>query len=323
MRVLITGGYGFIGSHVAEKFYKEGYEVFIIDDLSTGKKENISFKHNHYMLSIEDPKCEEVLKAYHFDVVVHLAAQVSVAKSLVDPRRDTEVNLAGLVNILSLAQKYGAGKFIFASSAAVYGMNEQLPLTEEAACSPISPYGISKWLGEAYCNKWKEIYDLDCIMFRFSNVYGPRQSNEGEGGVVSIFLDRIVQDQPIHIYGDGNQTRDFIYVVDVADAIFRASNTRLIGVYNLSTNTECSVNNLVEIVKEMHGDVEVLYDSPKEGDIYKSVLNNEKVIHGLDWCPMYDMKKGLEQTYHWIKDKRKKEDSTEEVDISQTTPGQF
>ncbi|TQR21202.1 NAD-dependent epimerase/dehydratase family protein [Psychrobacillus vulpis] len=299
MRVLITGGYGFIGSHIADRYYKEGYEVFIIDNFSTGKKENISFKHKNYKLSVEDPKCEEIFKSYHFDVVVHLAAQVSVAKSIVNPREDIEANVVGLVNIITLSQKYQVKKFIFASSAAVYGVNEVIPLKEDEIIKPISPYGISKWIGEEYCNKWKEIHDFESVCFRFSNVYGPRQNNDGEGGVISIFLDRIINNEPIDLFGDGEQTRDFIYVEDVADAIFRASNSNIEGIYNLSTNTEYSINHVIDKMKNIHGDIQTNYKSGRVGDIYKSVLSNQKVKDELDWSPMYDLDEGLERTYNW------------------------
>lgn len=299
MKVLITGGYGFIGSHVADRFYKEDYEVFIIDNMETGNKKNISFKHKSYELAVEDQKCEEIFKAVQFDVVVHLAAQVSVPKSFENPRIDSESNVVGLVNMLTLSKKYNVKKFIFASSAAVYGINENIPLQEEEFCAPISPYGISKWVGESYCQKWREIYDFDCVCFRFANVYGPRQNSQGEGGVVSIFVNNTIQRKSLQIFGDGGQTRDFIYVGDVADAIFRATNSTISGTYNLSTNTETSVNNLVEILKNIHGEVDVKYLQSKKGDIYQSVLSNTKVKDHLDWSPMYDINHGLEMTYEW------------------------
>lgn len=308
MKVLITGGYGFIGSHVAERFFKEGYEVYIIDNLSTGKKENVSFKHKGYILSVEDEKCEEIFKSYDIDVVVHLAAQVSVAKSIVNPREDTSTNAVGLVNILMLAHKYQVKKFIFASSAAVYGTNKNIPLVEEEPYMPISPYGISKWMGESYCQKWKELHNFDSVCFRFSNVYGPRQSNEGEGGVVSIFMDHILQEKTLQIFGDGDQTRDFIYVADIADAIYRAAHSTLHGIFNLSTNTEFSVNELISSLKDIHdGEVMVNYNAARDGDIYRSVLNNQKVKDSLDWSPMYAMHDGLKQTYEWARAKQTKE----------------
>lgn len=299
MKVLITGGYGFIGSHVADRFYKEDYEIFIIDNMETGSKKNISFKHKGYELAVEDPKCEEIFKNVQFDVVVHLAAQVSVPKSFENPRKDTASNVVGLVNMLTLSKKYNVKKFIFASSAAVYGMNENLPLHEEELCEPISPYGISKWVGESYCQKWNEIYGFECVCFRFANVYGPRQNNQGEGGVVSIFVNNTLEKKSLQIFGDGGQTRDFIFVKDIADAIYRASNSHISGTYNLSTNTETSVNDLVEILKNIHGEVKVDYLPAKKGDIYQSVLSNDKVKNHLDWSPIYDIAHGLEMTYEW------------------------
>lgn len=304
MKVLVTGGYGFIGSHIAERFHKEGYEVFIIDDLSSGKLNNVNFKHRGYRLSVEDPKCEEIFSSNRFDAVVHLAAQVNVATSVENPRQDAKSNVLGLVNMLSLASKYKAQKFIFASSAAVYGTSQEIPLPESAACNPISPYGMSKWVGEAYCRKWMELYGLDTLCFRFSNVYGPRQSSIGEGGVISIFMDRIIAGDNIAIHGNGEQTRDFIYVEDIADAIFRASYSPLTGVYNLSTETETSVNSLVDYLEELHGNApELIYQGARDGDIQRSVLNNTKIKKDLDWAPMYGLRPGLARTYDWFKHK--------------------
>jgi UDP-glucuronate decarboxylase len=296
----VTGGYGFIGSHVAERFSKEGYEVFILDNLSTGSKENVTIKHKGYSLSIEDPKCEEVFRSNRFDVVVHLAAQVNVGASIKNPRQDSESNVLGLVNMLTLSSKYKVKKFIFASSAAVYGTNDRVPLLETEVCDPISPYGISKWVGESYCAKWNELYNLETLCFRFSNVYGPRQGGLGEGGVISIFTDRILAGQPLYVHGDGSQTRDFIYVEDVAYALFRASNSYLTGIYNLSTNTECSINSLIDKFGKLQEIKNVNYSDSRPGDIKRSTLSNEKVKRDLDWTPMFDMDEGLSRTYSWF-----------------------
>ncbi|WP_171056278.1 NAD-dependent epimerase/dehydratase family protein [Paenibacillus sinopodophylli] len=300
MKVLISGGYGFIGSHVADRFHKEGYEVFIIDNMSTGRKENINFKHKGYQLSVEDPKCEEIFRSNRFDAVVHLAAQVSVAESVSNPRLDTESNVLGLVNMLTFSKKYNVKKFLFASSAAVYGMNDKLPLVETDKCDPISPYGISKWVGESYCLKWSQLYELDTVCFRFSNVYGPRQGSVGEGGVISIFMDRVISGQTLYIHGDGEQTRDFIYVEDVADAIYRASYSSVLGVYNLSTNSERSINSLVDVLKELQDVKEIKHTPNRAGDITRSTLSNEKIKAELDWSPMYDTDEGLSRTYAWF-----------------------
>ncbi|WP_172954373.1 NAD-dependent epimerase/dehydratase family protein [Solibacillus sp. R5-41] len=299
MKVLITGGYGFIGSHVADRFYKEGYEVHIIDNLVTGKAENIPFKHKFYHLSIDDPKCRDVFADYDFDIVVHLAAQASVATSMHNPTYDAQSNVVGLVQMLKFATEYKVKKFIFASSAAVYGEQSQLPITEDMNTDPISPYGISKLLGEKYCSNWAASQGLSSICFRFSNVYGPRQTHEGEGGVVSIFLNNLLTNNKLTIHGDGNQTRDFIYVEDVAFAIYRASQSTLTGIYNLSTNTEASVIDLIHHYESFHGAIETAQVASREGDIQRSILNNTRIIQDLDWVPMYSLEEGLQKTYEW------------------------
>ncbi|MCG3087997.1 NAD-dependent epimerase/dehydratase family protein [Sporosarcina cyprini] len=297
MKVLITGGYGFIGSHVADRFWKEGYEVVIIDNLSTGQRDRVQFRHKGYMLSVEDAACENVFRAFHFDVVVHLAAQTSVGASVENPVADAESNVLGLVNMLTLATKYGVSKFLFASSAAVYGEPVRLPLAEMDSLNPVSPYGMSKWLGETYCMKWNELYGLDTVSFRLSNVYGPRQGNGGEAGVVSHFITNLLMGRTIEIDGDGEQTRDFIYVTDVADAFLRAAHSQLKGVYNLSTNTETTIQSLASKLVFIHGSGEIVYRSAKNGDIKKSRLNNEKVRDDLDWAPLYSLDEGIEKTY--------------------------
>lgn len=304
MRVLVTGGYGFIGSFVAERFSKEGYEVSIIDNLSTGNKKNVHFKHKSYILSIEERNCEEIFRNNRFDVVIHLAAQASAAASLENPRKDTKSNVLGLSNMLVLSHKYGVKKFIFASSAAVYGMNDQLPLPESAACSPVSPYGINKMIGETYCSKWQEIYGLETLCFRFSHVYGPRQDSLGEGGVVSKFIERAAEGKELIVFGDGGQTRDFIYVEDVADAIYRASYSDLTGIYNLSTNTENSLNDLLEMLRSLHGTASVSYRDIRQGDIYRSALDNARIGNDLDWAPKYSFYEGILRTYDWFKNER-------------------
>ncbi len=308
MRVLVTGGYGFIGSFVAEKFFQEGCEVTIIDDLSTGNKSNLDIKHHSYIHSVEDRNCEEIFRSHRFDVVVHLAAQINVLKSIENPRLDVKTNVLGLTNMLSLARKYGVKKFIFASSAAVYGNNEELPLTEGSACEPISPYGMSKLVGEMYCRKWTELYGLETLCFRFSNVYGPRQGSIGEGGVVSTFMERALAGKELQLHGSGEQTRDFIFVEDVAHAIYRASYTDLTGVYNLSTKTRTSVNRLIEELSDAHGQVKIARKDRRQGDIEHSCLDNSKIGRDLDWAPKYSISDGIAKTYEWFaSDSRKAE----------------
>lgn len=303
MKVLITGGYGFIGSHVAERFHQEGFEVIIIDNLTSGKKENVNFKHKGYILSVEDTTCREIFKSHKIDVVVHLAAQVSVADSLSDPVSDAQTNVVGLVNMLNLAAAYQVKKFIYASSAAVYGEQSTLPVTEQAECSPISPYGISKLSGELYCKKWEELYELDILGFRFSNVYGPRQDSSGEGGVISHFLNRLLAEQCLSVFGDGEQTRDFIYVEDVAFAIYRGANSAQTGIYNVSSNEQISINKLIEVIDGLQPVAGMDFQERRKGDIDHSVLDNERLMRDLDWSPLYSIEEGLSKTlYHFEKE---------------------
>ncbi|TXC91758.1 NAD-dependent epimerase/dehydratase family protein, partial [Metabacillus litoralis] len=242
MNVLITGGYGFIGSFVAERFYKENHKIFIIDNLTTGRKENINFRHKSLIIDIEDEQCEKFFKAHSIDVVIHCAAQTHVKRSIDEPVTDSSTNILGLINMLNLSKIHDVKKFVFCSSAAVYGDNQNLPLREDEQGNPISPYGLNKLTGEQYCQKWDELYGVSSLIYRFSNVYGPRQHLSEESSVIAHFTNVLLRKEPITIHGDGEQTRDFIYVSDVAEAIFRGVRSELSGIYNLSTGTEVSIN---------------------------------------------------------------------------------
>ena len=300
MKILVTGGYGFIGSFVAEKFANEGHEVIIIDNLVSGNVKNCSFRHISYIADVESPVCETIFQNHKVDVIVHLAAQVNVVTSMENPYADTKSNILGLTNILQLAAKYKISKLVFASSAAVYGLNENTPLSEDVPCQPVSPYGINKLLGEYYCEKWSEIYQLNTLCFRFANVYGPRQGSIGEGGVISIFMERLRDGKELFVYGTGEQTRDFIYVEDVADAIYRACQSNASGVMNLSTNTESSVNQLIDILSGLQPIASVTYTAPRLGDIDRSTLDNSLVKTSLNWEPRFNLTDGLDRTYAWF-----------------------
>ncbi|MFB9325905.1 NAD-dependent epimerase/dehydratase family protein [Paenibacillus aurantiacus] len=300
MNVVITGGCGFIGSFVAERFHKEGHKIYIIDNLISGQRSNVTVPHKFYQLDVEDRRCDAVLRSISPDIVVHLAAQVDVSTSINEPHLDTQSNILGLVNILRAAKNSGARKVIFASSAAVYGPYDQVSLSENLSGNPISPYGINKQLGEYYCEKWQELYGLDTLSFRFSNVYGPRQGSVGEGGVVSIFMECLRDGRELSVFGDGGQTRDFIFVKDLVDAIYRGANADVTGVYNLSTNTETSVNQLIDALGKMTKAPQVKYLEPRQGDIYRSSLDNTRVKRDLDWVPIHSLDEGLRQTYEWF-----------------------
>jgi nucleoside-diphosphate-sugar epimerase len=294
MKILITGGCGFIGSHVAVRFYKEGHKIYIIDNLSTGNVKNVEVPHKFYNLDIASKDCEDIFKANRFDAVINLSAQVDVKTSIETPFLDSKSNLLGVTNLLDLSKKYGAKRFIFASSAAVYGNIEKIPIEEDAEINPISPYGMSKYVGEFYCKKWSEIYGLKTICFRFSNVFGPKQGLKGESGVISIFIDNLIKNQELTIFDDGNQTRDFIYVDDIADGIYKAFESDYTGVLNLSTNTQHTLNELVDILKEFHTIKKVNYKERNLGDIRNSRLDNTKVKEILKWSPKYSFRTGIE-----------------------------
>ncbi len=306
MRVLVTGGYGFIGSHVAEKFYKEGYEVSIIDNLSTGNVKNLKIKHKAYHMDVEDKKCDEIFRMNRFDIVIHFAAQNDELFSVDNPFVDAKTNILGLLNMLELSVKYKIKKFIFASSAAVYGNNTELPLNENSECNPLTPFAINKYMGEYYCNKWNELYKLNTICLRFSEVYGPGQGFVGERSIVEDIMEKTMKNQQIILYGDGNQKRDFIYVSDAAEAVFGFSEDINSGIYNISSNTQNSINDIIETVNDFQQIKGKTYMESRKGFVSDILVDNTKAKKNLDWIPMYDLKKGLKLTYKWYKENYQK-----------------
>lgn len=322
MNILVTGGYGFIGSFVAERFFKENHSIFIIDNLSAGKKTNISFKHRSLICDIADEKCESFFKTHSIDVVIHCAAQTKVQYSIEKPLQDASTNILGLINMLNLSKKYNVKQFVFSSSAAVYGPNDSLPLKETDAGNPISPYGLNKMNGEIYCKKWEELYGLSSLIFRFSNVYGPKQHLSSESGVISIFTNRLIQGKSIIVHGDGSQTRDFIYAGDVAEAIYRGVISGISGTYNLSSNTQTSLNELIETLSVFHPADSIQYTPERSGDIRHSRLDNTNIKSVLDWVPMYSINEGLKKVIDYYQVEQPTEEKmTEEPPSSQ--PNRF
>ncbi|KIL42845.1 hypothetical protein KP77_34750 [Jeotgalibacillus alimentarius] len=303
MNVLVTGGYGFIGSFIAERFFKENHRIFIIDNLISGKKENIDFKHRSFIGDVTDEKCESFFKAHSFDVVIHCAAQTSVQRSIEKPFEDSSTNILGLINMLNLSIKYGVEKFVFCSSAAVYGENPTLPLKEGEHLDPVSPYGINKMNGELYCRKWEELYGLSSLVLRFANVYGPRQHVSAESGVISIYTTNLSKQQPITVFGTGDQTRDFIYAGDVAEAVYRGVISGLSGTYNVSNNIQTSINELVARLTKENPGYSVERVASKKGDIAFSQLDNTSLKRDLDWVPKYSLDEGLKATLEYYKNK--------------------
>lgn len=302
MRITVTGGAGFIGSHLVDRLIEDGHTVQVIDNLYTGNKEFVHSKAQFVELDIRDPKLYSVLEEFRPDYIFHEAAQTEVSTSMSDPMLDCDINLMGLINLLNAAVKLDIKKFLMPSSAAVYGNLDTLPLNEDMIGTPSSFYGLTKLTTEHYLRIYHEAFGLPYVCYRYSNVFGPRQGNGGEGGVISIFAKAIVQDSPIIIYGDGKQTRDFIYVDDVVEANILGMQHQVIGIYNVSTGISSSVNLLVDEFRNISGkDIEVVYDKPRLGDIRDSVLATDKSEKGLLFTAKYNLHDGLIKTYEYFK----------------------
>ena len=302
MRITVTGGAGFIGSHLVDRLIHDGHTVQVIDNLYTGNKEFVHSKAQFVELDIRDPKLYSVLEEFRPDYIFHEAAQTEVSTSMSDPMLDCDINLIGLINLLNAAVKLDVKKFLMPSSAAVYGNLDTLPLNEEMIGNPSSFYGLTKLTTEHYLRIYHESFGLPYICYRYSNVFGPRQGNGGEGGVISIFAKAIVQDSPIIIYGDGKQTRDFIYVDDVVEANILGMQHQVTGIYNVSTGIASSVNLLVDEFRNISGkDIEVVYDKPRLGDIRDSVLGTDKSEKELLFTVKYNLHDGLMKTYEYFK----------------------
>lgn len=295
--VLITGGAGFIGSHIADELIKNKYDVVIADTLVTGKKENINPVAKFYQTDIRDASLEKVFTDNNIEYVIHQAAQASVGVSMNNPCYDMSVNIQGSLNLLSLSKKYNIKKFIVASTAAIYGHPEYLPVDEKHPINPLSFYGLSKYTMEQYI----KLFGIDYIIFRYANVYGPRQDALGEAGVISIYLDKMTKGLPVEIHGDGKQTRDFIYVSDIAEANLKAVETENKNItLNLSTDSQKSILELFTIIKNsVNYEKEPVYTAPREGDIKDSSLDNALAMKLLNKRPAVSLEEGLQKTLNW------------------------
>ena len=300
MYILVTGGAGFIGSRLVRQLISEKHTVVVLDNLSTGDLEHLTgldvvlWKKDICNLDIIQQIVFE-----KFDVIVHLAAQTMVDSSIKDPIFDASENIMGTLNVLEAARQCGA-RVVFASIAAAYGdvVEDDLPVVESQALSPQSFYGLTKVGVEKYLELYHRHYGLDYVICRFANVYGERQGDKGEGGVISIFAKRIAAGKDITIYGDGSQTRDFVYAGDIARGICKAMTTENVNtVYNLSTQTETSLLDLVRIMSEVSGcEITPKFGPVRDGDIYRSMLSNRKAKEDLGWEPQVSLADGLRRT---------------------------
>lgn len=299
-KVLITGGAGFIGSHIVEKLLENNYNVIIIDNLSSGSIENIpnSDTIKFYQLNIEKDDLELVFQKETPDYVIHLAAQTSVNFSISHPYYDANMNVMASIKLLELCKKYNIKKFITASSAAIYGNPKYLPIDENHPTEPMSQYGLSKLTMEKYI----KLSGIPYIIFRFSNAYGPRQKSSKESGVVAIFNNAMKNNEPINIYGDGEQIRDFIYVEDIANICIKAINLNVENeIINFSTNKGVSLNQLFKVMKSLYNyTLNANYLPERIGDIKNSILSNDKAYNLLKFTNYTKLEKGLEILANYI-----------------------
>ncbi len=309
MNVLVTGGAGFIGSHLVRQLLDAEHQVTVLDNVSTGTWQHLPQGKDTctcWEMDIRDKAAREKIEQGKFDVIVQLAGQTMVDVSIKDPEFDASENIMGTINVLEAARNSGVKRIIFASTAAAYGdvTEDRLPIREEETLAPMSFYGLTKVAVEKYLKLYHDLYGMDYVALRFANVYGERQGDTGEGGVISIFAKRIAKDQGITVFGDGKQTRDFIYAGDIAAGIIAAMTTdKANAVYNLSNQTETSLLELIELMAKASGKtVEPAFAAPREGDINRSMLCNEAAVQNLNWQPQMDLAEGLARTINYFKE---------------------
>jgi len=305
MKVLVTGGAGFIGSQTVDRLVLEGHEVVVVDNLSTGKRRNINRAARFYKIDIQNRRLERVFRNERPSVVMHLAAQMDVRKSVEDPILDAQVNVLGTLNLLQQAVKYGARKVIFSSSGgAIYGEQEVFPASETHVTQPLSPYGLSKFCGEQYLSYYQRVGGIQVVNLRYANVYGPRQDPYGEAGVVAIFIQKLLNGEQAIINGNGRQTRDFVFVDDVVEANLFVMGQQIGGTYNVGTGKETSINDLFRILVEQIGSMcKELHGPAKPGEQARSVIDATKLRHELSWEPRVELPEGLKRTVSYFRER--------------------
>jgi UDP-glucose 4-epimerase len=305
MKIIVTGGAGFIGSNIVDALIKEGHEVAVVDNLSTGREENVNASAQFFNADITDAEAlENVFEDFRPEVIFHAAAQIDVRKSVDDPAFDAETNVIGSVNLFKLAVNYGVRRIVYSSTGgALYGEPKTLPAAEETPIEPLSPYGVSKYCVENYLNYFQRLYGLERIILRYANVYGPRQDPLGEAGVVAIFTGKILKGEKPVIYGDGTQTRDYVYVDDVVRANLIAIAGKE-GIYNIGTGIETSVNELVSIfAKVLQAEISPQYTQARKGEVHRISLDGELAKKELGFAPKVSIEEGLKKTIEWYKRK--------------------
>ena len=306
MKFLVTGGAGFVGSHLVDRLIKKGHKVVVVDNLSTGKKENLNPKAKFYKIDICSPQISQVFKKEKPEIVYHLAAQIDVRKSTENPVEDAKINILGSLNviqnfILNTKYKIQNTRFIFASSVGVYGEPKTLPVKENHPLNPLAPYPITKLAIEKYLNYFKT-QGLDFVSLRYANIYGPRQPSEiGEGGVIAIFINKILKGERPIIFGRGNQTRDFLFVADAVEAAILALKAPSGSIYNVSTNKEITIKALLKLIsKILNKKFKPIFQPSRQGEIIRSRIDFSKIKKELGWQPKYTLENGLKETINYF-----------------------
>lgn len=305
MNILVTGGAGFIASHIVDAYIAEGHHVIVVDDLSSGLLENVNQKAKFYRLDIRSEKLKEIFQKEKIDIVNHHAAQIDVRMSVADPMYDAAVNIIGGLNIFEQAKNHNVKKIIFSSTGgAIYGEQDYFPADEKHPTRPISPYGISKLCTEKYLFYYKAVHGVDYIILRYANIYGPRQNPHGEAGVVAIFCSKMLKGEQPVINGDGKQTRDYTFVDDVVKANLLTLESDGSNVYNIGTSVESDVNKLfLELRGHLNPSCPEQHLPAKAGEQQRSVISYKKIERDLNWCPTVQLNDGLRMTAEYFKKK--------------------
>ena len=303
MNILVTGGAGFIGSNIADSYIEQGHNVVIVDNLSTGKKEFLNPKAEFYEMDIRDEMLSDIFKKHQIDIVNHHAGQIDLRKSVESPKFDIDINIVGSVNLIQHAYKNNIKKVIFASTGgAIYGEHDYFPADENHPTRPYAPYGINKLTVEKYLFYYNHVFGLNYTVFRYANIYGPRQNPLGESGVIAIFTDKILKNIEPLINGDGEQTRDYVYVSDVVKANIIALDSQKSTTYNIGTSIETSVNDIFEQINDFAGTgFKGKHGPEKKGEQRRSVLSYEKIRKELKWKPDIKIEDGIKLTIDYFK----------------------
>ena len=304
VHILVTGGAGFIGSHLTDALVKEGHRVTVVDNLSTGRRSNLNPDAKFHCCDISRPEeLDEVFRSDHFDLVYHHAAQMNVRRSVADPAHDATVNIIGLLNVLQCCVRYGVGKVVFASTGgAVYGDQRTFPADEEHVTNPISPYGVAKLSSEKYLFYYHSVFGVHVTILRYANVYGPRQNSAGEAGVVAVFGSTLLNGGTPMINGDGSQTRDFVFVDDVIRANLLALPGEGFHTFNVGTGLETDINAIFEQIRTATGSTGPASHGPRQqGEQLRSVLDFRKIERSLGWRPRISLDEGIEHTVRWFR----------------------